>query len=193
MNKIRLRYITLCILMLSAITPARGQRSAGSNIVSCQLPGGGIVGPIQLEDEITTFDYCGRSAFRDAFEATWRKKELDRMHGLDWYDSSARYYDHVLGRFHQVDPLAEKYYAWSPYAYCMGNPVGAINPDGRKLVFVNGYLGFGSPEGGETYWNGHNSSFVKGAQSTFNDYATPYFQIVIFRRTHVILKWKNLI
>ena len=68
--------------------------------------------------------------------------------------------------------------AWpwvSPYAYCMGNPVGAIDPDGRKLVFVNGYLGFGSPEGGENYWNGHNSSFVKGAQSTFNDYATPYF------------------
>ncbi len=25
------------------------------------------------------------------------------MHGLDWYDSSARYYDHVLGRFHQID------------------------------------------------------------------------------------------
>lgn len=45
------------------------------------------------------FKYCG--------------KELDRMHGLDWYDSSARFYDHVLGRFHQMDPLAEKYYAWS--------------------------------------------------------------------------------
>jgi RHS repeat-associated protein len=43
------------------------------------------------------FKYCG--------------KELDRMHGLDWYDSSARFYDHVLGRFHQMDPLAEKYYA----------------------------------------------------------------------------------
>ena len=64
------------ILMLSAIAPVRGQSSAGSNIVSCQVPGGGIVGPIQLEDEITTFDYCGRSALRDAFETTWRKKEL---------------------------------------------------------------------------------------------------------------------
>ena len=70
--------------------------------------------------------FNGRSALRDAFflhcitkasklerETTWRKKELDKMHGLDWYDSSARFYDHVLGRFHQIDPLAEKYYAWS--------------------------------------------------------------------------------
>ena len=71
------------ILMLSTIAPARGLSSVSSNIVSCQVPGGGIVGPIQLEDEITTFDYCGRSALRDAFEATWRKKELDKMHGLD--------------------------------------------------------------------------------------------------------------
>lgn len=66
--------------------------------------------------ELTTahrFKYCG--------------KELDMMHGLDWYDSSARYYDHVLGRFHQIDPLAEKYYSWSPYAYCMGNPVNSID------------------------------------------------------------------
>ena len=59
------------------------------------------------------YKFNGRSALRDAFETTWRKKELDKMHGLDLYDSSARYYDHVLGRFHQVDPLAEKYYAWS--------------------------------------------------------------------------------
>lgn len=67
-------------------------------------------------------------------------------------------------------------YRWlSPYAYCNNNPVNCVDPDGRKVVFVNGFLGFGSPSGGAFYWNGSNSSFVKGAQSTFNDYATPYF------------------
>ena len=80
--------------------------------------------------------FNGRSALRDAFEATWRKKELDRMHGLDWYDSSARFYDHVLGRFHQIDPLAEKYYAWSPYTYCLNNPIMKIDPDGRVVETV---------------------------------------------------------
>jgi hypothetical protein len=50
-----------------------------------------------------------------------------------------------------------------------------VDPDGKKIVFVNGYLAFGSPKGGSTYWNGMNSSFLKGAQSTFDDYSTPHF------------------
>ena len=90
---------------------------------------------------VSPYKFNGRSALRDAFETTWRKKELDKMHGLDWYDSSARYYDHVLGRFHQIDPLAEKYYSWSPYAYCMGNPIKAtgkdVNGEERSLLIFN--------------------------------------------------------
>ena len=40
-------------------------------------------------------------------------KELDRTHGLDWYDHGARHYDPVTGRWNAVDALAEKDYAWS--------------------------------------------------------------------------------
>lgn len=101
-------------------------------------------------------------------------KELNRDNGLDWYDYGARMYDAALGRWHVVDPMSEKYYSVSPYAYGLNTPHNCIDPDGRKIIFVNGYLGFGSPRGGETYWGGANSYFVKGAKNFFNDQST-YF------------------
>ena len=62
-------------------------------------------------------------------------KELDRTHGLDWYDYGARMYDPALARWMVPDPLAEKYYGVSPYAYCHDNPINAIDPDGRDDFF----------------------------------------------------------
>lgn len=35
-----------------------------------------------------------------------------------------------LSRFLTIDPLAEKYYSWSPYVYVMNNPMKYIDPDG---------------------------------------------------------------
>jgi hypothetical protein len=32
-----------------------------------------------------------------------------------------------------IDPLCEKYYWISPYAYCMNNPIKFIDPDGREI------------------------------------------------------------
>ena len=59
-------------------------------------------------------------------------KELDRMHGLDWYDYGARRYDPAYCLFTQMDPLAEQYPHLNPYVYCAGNPVRYVDPDGKK-------------------------------------------------------------
>ena len=65
-------------------------------------------------------------------------KELDHMHGLNTYDYGARQYNPVTARWDRMDPLSEKYYSTSPYAYCANNPVNANDPDGRAINWLLG-------------------------------------------------------
>ena len=70
-------------------------------------------------------------------------KEYDTMHGVDWYDFSARSHDPALGRFTTVDPKAEKYYSISPYAYCGNNPIRLVDVNGKEwgiIVNANGTM-----------------------------------------------------
>ena len=61
-------------------------------------------------------------------------KELDKMHGLNTYDYGARQHDPILARWDRIDPLAEKYYNVSPYAYCENSPVRYIDPNGEEFT-----------------------------------------------------------
>lgn len=73
-------------------------------------------------------------------------KEFDPTCGLNLYDYGARLMDPTLGgRFTTPDPLAEKYGSFSPYAYCGGNPINRIDPDGRDWYLNN--------QTGELYYN----------------------------------------
>lgn len=70
-------------------------------------------------------------------------KELDTKNGLNWYDYGARHYDAALGRWHVVDPVAEKYVSMNPYNYCLNNPIRYIDPDGRDIIVLHDRKGAG--------------------------------------------------
>jgi RHS repeat-associated protein len=57
-------------------------------------------------------------------------KELNEELGLDWYDYGARWYDGAVGRWGQVDPLAEPQISWSTYHYVYNNPLKFFDPFG---------------------------------------------------------------
>ena len=65
-------------------------------------------------------------------------KELQTVGGLGYLDYGARLYDQSLGRWFTTDPLSEKYYGLSLYAYCYNNPINVIDPDGREGIVVSG-------------------------------------------------------
>ncbi|GHV37014.1 hypothetical protein FACS1894178_8680 [Bacteroidia bacterium] len=70
---------------------------------------------------------------QDAVPYKFSGKELESEGGLNWYDFSARFYDASTGRFGQIDPMAEKYYPISPYAYCGNNPLLYVDPLGMDV------------------------------------------------------------
>ena len=72
-------------------------------------------------------------------------------------DFGARMYDPLTARWTAQDPLAEKYYAVSPYAYCSANPVNIVDPDGLawKPLYYNGeYVGYEWISNDDAYENG---------------------------------------
>lgn len=131
----RLRHIILCFLMMVFIATVQGFASPCNN---CEVVS--TSGSVQQVTNYYPFGapYADPAAVEgaDLQPYKYNGKELDKMHGLNMYDFGARWYD-VAGvpMWTSIDPLAEKYYHVSPYAYCAGNPVMLVDPDG-KTVFL---------------------------------------------------------
>ena len=58
--------------------------------------------------------------------------ELNNDLGLGWYETQNRSYDPQLGRFWQVDELAESNWEWTPYNFALNNPISFNDPLGLK-------------------------------------------------------------
>lgn len=64
-------------------------------------------------------------------------KEFQDELGLNMYDYGARNYDPALGRWMNIDPLAEKYFGATPYNYVLNDPINSIDPDGMDRYLIN--------------------------------------------------------
>ncbi len=61
-------------------------------------------------------------------------KESQEFAGLPYLDYGARFYHQLSSRWTTMDPMAEKYYSVSPYAFCSGNPVNFVDWDGEDFT-----------------------------------------------------------
>ena len=68
----------------------------------------------------------------------WRfsGKEIQTLGGVNLIDFGARLYDDDAVKWKSLDPMAENYLGLSPYAYCSGNPVNAIDPAGMEVYML---------------------------------------------------------
>ena len=77
-------------------------------------------------------------------------------------DFGARQYSPTLRRWMTPDPLSEKYYGVSPYAFCNNNPVNFVDPDGEFPLFSNivgGFVSAGVEYGSQVIGNFFSRGF----------------------------------
>ena len=80
------------------------------------------------------------SEVKDSDPYLYGGKEFYSLRGVNIYVFNVRAYAPDIARFMQPDPNADDYHWLSPYAYCGGDPINRVDPDGCDWVsrVVNG-------------------------------------------------------
>ena len=86
-------------------------------------------------DDLPTLKYVNSST-KNRF--TFQEQEIQDDFGLGWYQFKWRMEDPILGRFITIDPLAEKYSYWTPYAFSGNRVVNARELEGLEPYIVTG-------------------------------------------------------
>ncbi len=76
-------------------------------------------------------------SLRDGFTG---QEDQGQDFGVGYSDFGARQYSPTLSRWLVPDPMGEKYYDVSPYAYCAGNPVNRVDIKGKADFWLNGQI-----------------------------------------------------
>jgi RHS repeat-associated protein len=124
-----------------------------------------------ISDKAVKTSYAENN-YRFNFGSELQHKEFSDGSGLELYDAHHRMYDPQLGRFGQVDPLADGTPYYSPYSFGSNNPVSHIDPFGLTDTVVTtrttnlpyAYVYAKDPQTQSGNWLGYPGSTIRDRQ-----------------------------